>query len=115
TGSTGFTQTKSVTIAALAVGDCVTAIGQRSTSSPPAPSGSPGADRPTSFTAASVSIEPAVNGNCAGGGFGGGPSGSPRPSGSFSRGGGFGGGGGGFAGGGNFGGLANGKVSRLSG
>jgi hypothetical protein len=123
TASTGFSQTKSVTIEALAVGDCVTAIGQRSTSATPAPSGGPGAGRPTSFTAASVSIEPAVNGSCAAGGFGGGfgsggggfsgrPSGSPRPSGSFSRGGGF-GGGGGFAGG--FGGLANGKISHLSG
>src|SRR6185437_4189216 len=72
TASTGFSQTKSVTIAALAVGDCVTAIGQRSTSATPAPSGSPGAGRPTSFTAASVSIQPAVNGSCAAAGFGGG-------------------------------------------
>jgi hypothetical protein len=117
--STGFSQTKSATMAALAVGDCVTAIGQRSTSASPAAGG----NRPTSFTAASVSIEPAVNGSCTasglgggGGGFGGGgsgfvrPSGSPRPSGSFSRG----AGGGGFGGGG-FGGLANGKVSQLSG
>ena len=128
TASTRFIQTKSATITALVVGDCVTAIGQRSTSATPAPSGSSGAGRPTSFTAASVSIEPAVNGSCAagfggggfgggGGGFGGGggggftgrPSGSPRPSGSFSR-----GAGGGFGGGG-FGGLANGKVSQLSG
>jgi hypothetical protein len=114
---TGFSQTKSATIAALAVGDCVTAIGQRSAAASPAASGSPGANRPTSFTAASVSIEPAVNGSCTAGGFGGGgggfggrPSGSPRPSGSFSRG----AGGGGFGGGG-FGGVANGKVSQLSG
>jgi hypothetical protein len=116
--STGFTQTKSATMAALAVGDCVTAIGQRPTSASPAASGSAGASRPTSFTAASVSIEPAVNGSCPAG-FGGGggftrPSGSPRPSGSFSRGAGGGFGGGGFGGGG-FGGLANGKVSQLSG
>jgi hypothetical protein len=114
--NTGFSQTKSATMAALAVGDCVTAIGQRSGSASPAASGSAGANRPSSFTAASVSIEPAVNGSCTAGGFGGGgggftrPSGSPRPSGSFSRG----AGGGGFGGGG-FGGLANGKVSQLSG
>ncbi len=113
--NTGFIQTKAATVAALAVGDCVTAIGQRSTSASPAASGSPAVSRPTSFTAASVSIEPAVNGSCVASGFGGGgggftrPSGSPRPSGSFSR-----GAGGGFGGGG-FGGLANGKVSQLSG
>jgi hypothetical protein len=111
TASTGFSQTRSVTVAALAVGDCVTAIGQRPSSSSAAPGGSPGADRPTSFAAASVSIAPAVNGSCSAAGFGGGnrPSGRPtgaRPSGSARPSGGFGGGG--------FGGVATGKLSALS-
>ena len=80
-GGTTFSQTKQVTLAALKVGDCVTAMGRRS----PASSGS-AAPRPTSFPATSVQISVQVNGSCGfGGGFGRGarPSGFPsgRPSG----------------------------------
>jgi hypothetical protein len=92
TGTT-FSQTKQVTAAALKVGDCVTAVGQRSQSagSPAASSsgsaapGSSEAGRPTDFPAMSVQISVPVNGSCGfAGGFGGGvrPSGFPsgRPS-----------------------------------
>ncbi|MDQ2959057.1 MAG: hypothetical protein M3Y42_19135, partial [Actinomycetota bacterium] len=124
TASTAFSQTKAVTRAALTAGECVTAIGQRSTasgaaSSPvPSPSETSRPSLPTSFTAMSVAISPAVNGACTTAGFGGGrtgarPSGSGRPTDRPSgSGGGF--GGGGFTGGG-FGGLASGKVSQLTG
>lgn len=122
TTGTAFSQTRTVTAAAIKVGGCVTAIGARtgtSGSASPAPTGQRAAT-PTSFTAASVVISPAVNGSCAaaafgGGGFGGGgrgarPSGSARPtdrpSGSGGLGGGFGGGG--------LGGVASGKVGQLS-
>jgi len=83
TGSTAFTQTKTVTVAALKVGDCVTVTGQASASSSPTVSPS---SRPTSFPAATVAISAPVSGSCtaAGGRFGGGarPSGFPsgRPS-----------------------------------
>jgi hypothetical protein len=87
TGTT-FSQTKQVTATALRVGDCVTAMGQRSTgSSSGRPSASPSASRPGNFPAASVQITAPVNGSCGFGGFGGGrgarPSGFPsgRPSG----------------------------------
>ena len=99
--STEFSQTKQVTRTALRVGDCVTAIGQRSapsagsasagspsagspsagspSASPPAgSSGQP--SRPTSFAAASVQISSAVNGSCVTGGLGG-ARGGTRPSG----------------------------------
>ncbi|MGI8664768.1 MAG: hypothetical protein ACR2N4_01845 [Jatrophihabitans sp.] len=124
--STAFSQTRTVTAAAVSVGACVTAISQRTgTSASPAPSaGGGGAARPTSFTAASVQISPAVNGSCPVAGFGGGRTGGTRPSGSglpsgsgqpstaptgtrpSGAAGGFGGG---------FGGVADGKVSQLSG
>ncbi len=99
TSTTRFVLTRTVTSAALRVGDCVTAIGARAANAPsaqasgsPAPESSPSA--PKDFPAASVSISTPVNGSCpvGGGGFGGGgfgngvrPSGAPsgvRPSGS---------------------------------
>lgn len=115
TASTRFTQTRTVTSAALKVGECVTAVGVRDAGSPStstsgsasgSASGSPGSSpgAPKAFAAGSVSISAAVDGSCraggpgAGTGFRGGnrPSGSPtaRPSGSGSGrfGGGFGGG-----------------------
>ena len=103
TGTT-FSQTKQVTVAALKVGDCVTAVGQRTSGSP---SSSGGASRPTSFPAASVEISAPVNGSCGFAGRGGRPGGFPsgRPSG-FPSGrpsGGFGG----------FGDFATGTVSTL--
>jgi hypothetical protein len=130
TTSTAFSQTKTVTAAAIKVGGCVTAIGARTgaagaggTASPAPSSSGQRAAAPTSFTAASVAVSAAVNGSCAatafgGGGFGGGgrgarPSGSARPTGARPSGsGGFGGG----LGGGGFGaGVASGKVGLLSG
>ncbi|HEU5268822.1 MAG TPA: DUF5666 domain-containing protein [Jatrophihabitans sp.] len=80
--STTFSQTTPATLAALKVGDCVTAIGQRSSSASP-PSAGSAAPRPTDFPATSVQISAPTDGNC---GFGGGrgvrPSGFPsgRPS-----------------------------------
>ena len=62
TGTT-FSQTEQVTAAALRLGDCVTAVGQRNQSASPAPSSS-AADRPTNFPAASVQISAPVNGSC---------------------------------------------------
>jgi len=67
TGTT-FSQTEQVTAAALKLGDCVTAVGQRNQSASPAPSssaaGSSAAGRPTNFPAASVQISAPVNGSC---------------------------------------------------
>jgi hypothetical protein len=115
--STAFTQTKTVTAAAVKVGDCVTAMGQRSTSSSSAAPSSAAA-RPTTFPAATVQITAAVNGSCTAGGFGGNrtgarpsgsglptnrPTASPSGSGATSR--------GGFGGIGNF---ASGKVTAVS-
>jgi hypothetical protein len=83
--STTFSQTEQVTAAALKVGDCVTAIGQRPAGAPSAASTAP--SRPTSFAAGSVQISAPVNGSCGFAGVGGGrgvrPSGFPsgRPSG----------------------------------
>jgi len=115
--STAFAQTRTVTVAAIRVGSCVTVIGQRRQAS-----GSPSAapSRAGSIPAASVQISATVNGSClAGIGRGGGrPSGFPsgRPSGFPSgRPTGFPSGrqsGGGFAG---FGAFATGKVSAIGG
>lgn len=137
---TAFSQTKTVTKAAITVGSCVTAIGQRSdsgtassstasssTASSSTGSASPGAT--TNFAAMSVAVSPSVNGSCAATEFGGGrgnfsggprPSGSERPSGapsarpSGSRSG-FGGSGFGGSGFGGAAGFASGKVTQLSG
>jgi len=118
TASTAFSQTKSVPLAALKVGDCVTAVAVRAqtSSSPSAPSSPTGPL--TNFIASSVQISAPVNGSCELTGFGGGrtrPSGSrtpqpgnssfPRPIGTRGN---FGGGFGGF-------GLATGTVTQLSG
>ncbi len=128
TTGTTFSQTRTVTAAAVKVGGCVTAIGARAASSgtaspaSPAPSSTGRRTAPTSFTAASVMISPAVDGNCAAAGFGGGGGRGARPGGSAqptdrptgarpSGGAGFGGG----FGGGGFGGVASGKVSQLAG
>jgi hypothetical protein len=126
TTSTAFSQTKTVTAVAIKVGGCVTAIGARTGpasgaggAASPAPSASgQRAAAPTSFTAASVVISPAVNGSCSATAFGGGgrgarPSGSVRPTGARPSGsGGF---GSGFGGGGFGTGVASGKVSQLAG
>ncbi len=113
---TAFSQTRTVTRAAIAVGSCVSAIAQRAASAASA-SPAPAAGPVTSFQAGSVSISAAVNGSCAVAGFGGGrasgggrPSNFPsgRPTGARSS-----GGGGGI--GNNFGAIANGKVSQLTG
>jgi uncharacterized protein DUF5666 len=119
TASTAFSQSETVPLSALKVGDCVTAVAvraQNSGSSPAAPSSPSGPL--TSFTANSVQISAPVNGSCDLTGFGAGrvrPSGSrtaqpsfPRPSGSRGN---FGGGFGGFGG---FG-LATGTVTQLTG
>ncbi len=103
TATTPITETVAVTSKDIAVGSCVTVVGQ--------PSATGAATR--SVTATSVTVSAPVNGNCGGAGaFGGGsrgtftpgPSFSPRPRPSGSR---------GAFGGGGFGG-ANGKVTSLS-
>ncbi|HJQ03505.1 MAG TPA: DUF5666 domain-containing protein [Jatrophihabitans sp.] len=119
TASTAFSQSKTVPLSALKVGDCVTAVAVRAqnSGSPSAAPSSP-AGPLTSFTANSVQISAPVNGSCDLTGFGGGrvrPSGTrtaqpgnsgfPRPSGSRGN---FGGGFGGF-------GLATGTVTQLTG
>ncbi|MEO6700377.1 MAG: DUF5666 domain-containing protein [Jatrophihabitantaceae bacterium] len=122
TSKTAFSQTRTVSATALAVGECVTAISARTTgsSASPAPSSGP----LTSFSAATVTIAPAVNGSCAAGFGGRGGTGRPagsgfptgaRPSGSGGSGTGGAGTGGGFGGGAGFGGVASGKLSQLSG
>ncbi len=87
--STEFSQTRQVSRTALQVGDCVTAIGQRSSSGSPSASPSAGSSsagssgqpsRPTSFAAASVQISSAINGSCVAAGLGG-ARGGTRPSG----------------------------------
>jgi hypothetical protein len=103
TATTPITETVAVTSKDIAVGSCVTVVGQ--------PSATGAATR--AVTATSVTISAPVNGSCGGAGaFGGGPRGtfspgpsfSPRPRPSGSR---------GAFGGGGFGG-ANGKVTSLS-
>jgi hypothetical protein len=94
--ATTFSLTRTVSVAALRVGDCVVATGQRSRSSGSAGSPAPSpSSRPTSFPASSVQISAPVRGTCVAAGFGGGtgnrssgfPSGRPsgfpsgRPSG----------------------------------
>lgn len=106
--STKFTQSKKETVATLAAGDCITAVG-----APPASgsaSASAPAAQPTTFTATSITVVASTNGSCTGGGFGGGarPSGSARPSGAPS-------GSGSGAARGGFGTFASGKIQSVSG
>jgi hypothetical protein len=71
--ATTFSLTRTVTVAALRVGDCVVATGQRSRSSGSAGSPAPSpSSRPTSFPASSVQISTPVRGTCIATGFGGG-------------------------------------------
>jgi hypothetical protein len=119
TAGTAFSQSRSVPLSVLKVGDCVTAVAVRAqTSSSPSAAPSSPTGPLTNFTASSVQIAAPVNGSCDLTGFGAGrsrPSGSrtaqpsnssfPRPSGSRGN---FGGGFGGF-------GLATGTVTQLSG
>ena len=79
---TTFSQTRPATLAAVQVGDCVTAIGQRNQSTAPQSSGS-ASPRPTSFPASTVQISAPTDGSCGFGGRGGRPSGFPsgRPGG----------------------------------
>lgn len=81
TESTTFTQRVNTTASAINVGDCITAIDAASTASTTGSSATPA----NASTPTTVSISPAVNGECntglGGGNFGGGSNGGQRPSG----------------------------------
>jgi hypothetical protein len=118
---TGFSQTRTVPLSALKVGDCVSVVAARTSAAPSATAAPPATPSsgapPTSFTATSVQLSAPVNGSCALTGFGGGgtrPSGSGRPTGSRTAqpsGAPSGGNRGGFGG---FGALASGTIVQLS-
>jgi len=116
TTTTAFTQSKTVPLSTIAVGDCVTAA-----ASPPASTNGSTSSAPTSaptspataFTAATITITPSTGSTCSIGGFGGfgggsRPAGTARPSGFPS----------GFPTGGagrRFGSFASGKVLSVTG